>query len=74
MGTSPQPEPEPIRPSVTIDDLTRWRDHGGTWRAVELTDEATVVELCTCYGEPVDMVRSEQPDVIAYVGAHKDDD
>jgi hypothetical protein len=72
MGTPA--EPESVRPSVTIDDLTRWKEHGAIWRAVEVTEDSAVVELCTCYGEPVDMVRSDQPEVVAYVREHRDDD
>ena len=44
------------RPPTTIEDLERWEEHGAIWRARELTDERAVVELCTCYGEPVDLV------------------
>jgi hypothetical protein len=62
------------RPSVTVEDLERWEDNGATWRALEVSDERAVVELCTCYGEPVDMARSEDPAVIRWVRAHRDDD
>ena len=65
--------PERIRPGLTIEDLERWEDHGATWRAVEVSDEQVVVELCTCYGEPVDMLASEAADVIAFVRAHPAD-
>jgi hypothetical protein len=61
---------EPIRPVATIEDLQRWEDHGATWRALELSDERAVVELCTCYGEPVDLVQSEDAVVIAFVRRH----
>ncbi len=61
---------EPITRSATIEDLQRWEDHGATWRPVELTDERAVVELCTCYGEPVDLVQSEDPEVIEFVRRH----
>ncbi len=58
------------RPTVTVEDLERWTDHGAQWRALELTDERAVVELCTCYGEPVDVVESATTEVIAYVRDH----
>jgi hypothetical protein len=64
---------EPIRPGLTIEDLERWEDHGATWRAVEVSDQRVVVELCTCYGEPVDMLTSEASEVIEFVRAHPDD-
>jgi hypothetical protein len=55
------------RPSVTAEDLVRWTDHGAVWRTLEVSDALAVVELCTCYGEPVDVVEGRAPDVIAYV-------
>jgi hypothetical protein len=66
--------PEPIRAPTTIEDLTRWEEHGAIWRAVELTDEHAVVQLCTCYGEAVDLVQSEDPKVIEFVQRHRRDD
>lgn len=63
---------EPIRPLITVADLERWQDNGATWRALELSDERAVVELCTCYGEPVDTLQSEAPEVIDFVRAHRD--
>ena len=60
--------PDPIqRPVITVEDLRRWEDHGASWRALSVGDEVAVIELCTCYGEAVDVVRGEAPDVIAYV-------
>jgi hypothetical protein len=57
----------PERPTVTIESLTNWEDHGAIWRAVAITEERAVVELCTCYGEPVDVVESHDPEVIEFV-------
>jgi hypothetical protein len=58
------------RPSVTVEDLERWTDHGACWRPLEVSDERAVVELCTCFGEPVDVVESDGPALIAYVREH----
>jgi hypothetical protein len=58
---------EPIRPTLTIEDLQRWEENGATWRAVEISDERAVVELCTCYGEPVDTLQGEAPELIEFV-------
>ena len=58
---------EQIRRAATIDDLERWELHGATWRAVELSDARAVVELCTCYGEPVELVQSADPALIEFV-------
>jgi hypothetical protein len=62
------------RPSITVEDLERWTDHGAQWRTLELTEERAVVELCTCYGEAVDVVESGTAEVIAYVRDHADDE
>jgi hypothetical protein len=56
-----------VRAGLTAAELQRWEEHGATWRAVELTDQRVVVELCSCYGEPVDMRTGESTDVIEYV-------
>jgi hypothetical protein len=56
-----------MRPPATIEDLERWEERGAIWRASELTDERVVVELCTCYGEPVDLVHGEDPKLIEFV-------
>ncbi len=61
------------RPTITVEDLERWTDHGAQWRTLELSDERAVVELCTCYGEPVDVVESGTAEVIAYVRDHDGD-
>jgi hypothetical protein len=63
---------ERIRPSITIADLERWEESGATWRTLELTDERAVVELSTCYGEPVDILQSESPEFIEFVRARRD--
>jgi len=64
---------EPARPSMTVADLVRWEESGATWRTLELTDERAVVELCTCYGEPVDTLQSDVPEVIDFVRSHRID-
>ncbi len=56
-----------MRPPARIEDLERWEAHGATWRTVELTERRAVVELCTCFGEPVDVLASEDPDLIDFV-------
>ena len=62
--------PEPIRPTLTVADLERWVENGAGWRAVEVSDDRAVVELCTCFGEPVDLLSGEAPELVAYVRAH----
>ena len=53
--------------SDPVADLERWRDHGATYRVLELRDEHTVVQLSTCYGEPVELLESNDPELIAYL-------
>jgi hypothetical protein len=60
---------EPVRPTLTLEDLERWVENGAAWRALEVSDERAVVELCTCYGEPVDVLAGAAPELVAYVRA-----
>ncbi len=77
--SSPEAKPERRREAdraavghpATIDELQRWEEHGATWRPVELSDQRVELELCTCYGEPVDLLASEDPAVIAFVREHR---
>ena len=62
-----------VRPPLTAEDLRRWEDNGATWRALEISDERAVVELCTCSGEPVDTLQGEAPELIEFVRAHRAD-
>jgi hypothetical protein len=50
-----------------IATLERWEAHGASWRLLELRDGRAVVELCTCYGEPVDRVDSDDPELLQLV-------
>jgi hypothetical protein len=57
---------------LTEDALTtleRWRDSGGDYRVVELSDERAIVDLCTCHGEPMDRLDSVDPRLIAHLRA-----
>ncbi|MGI9183953.1 MAG: hypothetical protein ACR2GZ_03160 [Solirubrobacteraceae bacterium] len=55
------------RPPITIEALERWEESGALWRTAALTPDRVVVELCTCSGEPVDALASEDPELIALV-------
>jgi hypothetical protein len=59
--------PDAPRPTLTLADLQRWQDSGATWRALEVTDEQAVVELCTCTGEAVDLLAGAGPELVAFV-------
>jgi hypothetical protein len=58
-----------LNPESPIEILERWEAHGATWRVLMLTGELAVVELCTCYGEPVDELRSSDPELIRYLAS-----
>ena len=57
---------------ITVEELESWEDHGATWRAIEISDQLAVVELCTCFGEPVDMVQGTSPELIEFVRSHRE--
>ena len=50
-----------------IGTLGRWEHHGAVWRVVHVSDEAAIVDLCTCSGEPVERLESREPAVVDYV-------
>ena len=52
-----------------VDVLTRWEDHGAEWRVVALSGERVEIELCTCYGEPVERLESGDRALIEFVSA-----
>jgi hypothetical protein len=47
--------------------LERWTDHGALYRVLELTDERAVVQLQTCYGEPVELLESSDGRLIEHL-------
>ena len=59
--------------AATIRELKDWELNGATWRALELSDDRAVLELRTCYGERVDVVESEDPELIEFVRSHPPD-
>jgi hypothetical protein len=52
-----------------LQTLARWEDSGALWRTRSLAAEEAVVELCTCYGEPVEELRSGDPELLRYLAA-----
>jgi hypothetical protein len=61
------------RRQVTVAELEDWELNGATWRPLHVSEEHVVVELCTCYGEAVDVVEGDAPELIEYVRSHRDD-
>jgi hypothetical protein len=56
-------------PDAPLAILQRWEAHGATWRTITLTEKLAVVELCTCYGTPVDRLRSSDPELLRFLSA-----
>ena len=50
-----------------VEMLERWEGHGAEWRVVQLSDELAVVDLCTCYGEPVERIESDDAELLRYL-------
>jgi hypothetical protein len=50
-----------------IETLTRWEDAGAEWRTVHVSDAHAIVDLCTCTGEPVDRLESDDPELIRFL-------
>ncbi len=54
----------------TVAELEDWEQGGAVWQAVEITPQRAVVDLCSCSGEPMDRVQSEDPEFIEFVRTH----
>ncbi|MEZ5075938.1 MAG: hypothetical protein R2725_00675 [Solirubrobacterales bacterium] len=50
-----------------LEKLVRWEEHGAIWRTKSLREDGAVVELLTCYGEPVDELQSEDQELLRYL-------
>lgn len=57
-----------MTPEPPLDTLSRWEDAGAGWRLAFYDDAGdAVVELLTCCGEPVDVLRSQDPKLLGYL-------
>lgn len=59
---------------ATVEMLERWERSGAIWRVRTITASEAVVDLCTCFGEPVEVLRARQPEVLRYLAAHPSSD
>jgi hypothetical protein len=50
-----------------VSALRRWQESGADYRVLHLSDELAIVELCTCYGEPVDRLESGDPRLLRFL-------
>jgi hypothetical protein len=53
--------------SAALDKLESWVDSGADYRVLHLSDEAAIVDLTTCTGEPMERLESSDRDLIDYV-------
>jgi hypothetical protein len=53
--------------------LIRWEENGASWRVRHRSDTLAVIDLCTCHGEPVDELRTSDPELLLYL-AHRLDE
>ena len=60
--------------SETIDILERWERSGAIWRVQSISGAEAVVELCTCFGEPVELVRTTDAETLRYLAARSSSD
>lgn len=58
----------------TVAELEDWERGGAVWQPVEISVERAVVDLCSCSGEPMDRVESDDPEFIEFVRAHRSAD
>jgi hypothetical protein len=63
-----------VTTSFRLSELEDWELHGATWRTVELGGQRVVLDLCSCSGEPMERVESQDPELIRYVLDHREDD
>ena len=54
-----------------LETLARWEDSGAPWRTRSLGEGEAVVELCTCHGEVVEVLRSGDPELLRYLAARR---
>ena len=54
-------------PFSPIETLIRWEQHGAVWRLKSLGRTEAVVQLCSCSGEPVDELSSNDPELLHYL-------
>ena len=54
-----------------VEVLERWCDSGAAYRILHLSDEAAIVLLCTCTGEPVDRLESRDPRLVSHLRSRR---
>ncbi len=57
----------------TVAELQDWERSGAVWRPAEIRSGSAVVDLCSCSGELMDRVESDDPEFVAFVRARRDE-
>ncbi len=55
----------------TVSELEDWERNGAVWQPVEIYAGKAVVDLCSCSGELMERVESEDPEFIDFVRARR---
>jgi hypothetical protein len=58
---------------LTIELLERWALAGAHWRVIALDGDGAVVELCACTGEPVELMESDNRELMEYLQSARSD-
>jgi hypothetical protein len=61
-----------MTPEDPVTTLERWTDSGADYRVVHLSDDAAVVDLCTCEGQPMGRIESSDRRLIERLRAEAD--
>ena len=47
--------------------LERWRNYGADFKILHLSEKEAIVELRTCFGEPIERLESSDPRLLDYL-------
>jgi hypothetical protein len=50
-----------------LDRVRQWELSGGSVQVLALTSDQAVVQLCTCTGEPMEQLLSDDPELLDYL-------
>jgi hypothetical protein len=73
LGETP-PDHVARGPGEAVGRLMRWEEHGAIWRVRWLGEDEAVVDLLSCVGEPVDELRSRDPELLRYLARRRRSD
>lgn len=55
----------------TIQELEDWERNGAEWRPVEISSGRAMVDLCSCTGELMERVVSDDPQFVEFVRSRR---